>query len=337
MEKGILGILDFDEEYAYHLMNYINRKEECLLTARMFTNIESIEEFLEKHMIEVLLFGEYSFKNKLEKYHSKTIKYIFYLSNSSMVREEESIASIYKYQSTESLIKEVMSYYLDQADPMCNIRHDKNTKKKMISVYSPCGGSGKTTTAFLLGLLYGETSRVLIVNLETISGTYCNIPPNGEHGGLSDFIYYVKERKKNISYKLSTMIVKIDKVDYLLPVDHYEDLYQLETTDVQLLLDVLTEDSDYDYIIFDIGLMNKSMERIMEASERIYMPILSHVSCQDKWNYFIKILKLDQCIHVKDRIIELKLPYDPLLKEDPIKWEQIKKGELASYIRRKII
>lgn len=336
MDHGILGILDCDEEYAYHLMSYMNRKENFLLEARIFTNIESIIVFLENHIIEVLLLGEITFMTSLEIYNKKEIKQIFYLSSSNLVEEESDYLSIYKYQSTENLIKDVMSSYLEQTDSIHTMKHYTIKNKKVISVYSPCGGSGKTTTTFLLGYLYAQTSHVLIVNLESIAGEYKGISLNEHHGTLSDFIYYVKEGKKNISYKLSTMIVKIDNIDYLLPVDHYEDLYQLEPMDMQKVLKVLIEESEYDYIIFDIGILNKSIEVILEASEHIYMPSLGQIKYQDKWKRFIKFLELDQCAYIKEKIIDLKLPYDHLLKEDSLKWDILKKGEVVTYIRKKI-
>lgn len=332
--KGILGVLDPDIEYAGHLMDYLNRKEEFLLDVRIFTNEESLRNFIAQGIIDILLVPEYQIAETIDGLdENKRIKTVVILSSGNIIHENNRYISIYKFQSTENLIKELTGIYLEEAEYIPKSGYICDGKKiHIISVFSPCGGSGTTTTAFFLGQLLGEQKRVLIINWEPFSNVQKQLELKTSTG-FSELMYFIKEKKPNISFKIKSMVHKIENIDYLMPADHCKDLYQLELKDIKLFLQVLKEECEYDVVIFDIGFLTEVVEEVFRCSKNIYLPYLKKEVLEEKKTALESMLLLDKEDSIIEKFVELHLPEDILIKQGQLEWEKLKMGVMANYLK----
>ena len=75
---------------------------------------------------------------------------------------------IYKYQSAESVIKEVMEYYTEKTQvPFCS---DARQGMKIVGIYSPSEICANCLFALAAAQILGEEKRVLYISMEDFAG-----------------------------------------------------------------------------------------------------------------------------------------------------------------------
>ncbi len=101
----ILAVCDTEEAYASKLVEYINRKEAFPFQARFFSNIEKVKDFCQRQEIEVLLLSEKLYSTELD---IGKVDKVFILQQSPDFERKEK-GALWKYQSCETLLKELLS------------------------------------------------------------------------------------------------------------------------------------------------------------------------------------------------------------------------------------
>lgn len=250
MNNAVLAICDEELDYAAHLADYLGRKGGKFSETRVFTNGKSLEDFLEKHRIDMLLIGESIFRQRQEWVN---IRQLVILSEGTMVAEELSReqASIYKFQSAENIWREVNDIYAMNEKPQGRKRAD-GEEARVFAVFSPCGGSRKTIFSIGLGEILAKKRKVLYINLECFSGISRQVFENSMEG-LSELLYYIREKNIALPEKIQSMVCKMGAVDTIPPVNHFRDLMEITDDDVDAIMGELKGGSCYDYIIIDLG------------------------------------------------------------------------------------
>ncbi|MBQ2250895.1 MAG: hypothetical protein II327_04580, partial [Lachnospiraceae bacterium] len=108
--KKIMAVYDEDPFYAERLSDYVNRKEKGIFKAQAFTSKERLEEFAKDHEIDVLLAGESVGKEEIRDVKTVQKIYLTEEREADGIREE---ASVYKYQSGDDIIREIMAVYCE--------------------------------------------------------------------------------------------------------------------------------------------------------------------------------------------------------------------------------
>ena len=105
--KKMMAVYDADTRYAERLSDYVNRKERGVFTAQAFTSKEKLAEYAAKHEIDVLLSGERTDSGDISEIPSGQKIYM----SEETERQMESGKEIYKFQSGDDIIREVMAVY----------------------------------------------------------------------------------------------------------------------------------------------------------------------------------------------------------------------------------
>ncbi len=263
MKRGVLIICDREEVYARRLMDYLNRKgrffEICVFTA-----VDALLDYVRSHKADILLIEEELWEDGLL---GRAAGKIILLSESAKVHREDSRAVIYKLQSAENIEKEIMGCYAAEDEgefPGLEIGQGI----ELWGVFSPVGGSGKTTFALALGEWLAKRKNVLYLNFESFG----SLVGNGSYrGGMTDLLYYVKERKENLYSLLPTLAEKRQELDCILPVDYYGDLLSVEREDADYLVSQL-ERSQYETAILDFGCQTPALFTLLARCHRIFLP-----------------------------------------------------------------
>jgi hypothetical protein len=336
LKKGILAIYDYEVDYAYGLMDYLNRKGNLELEVRVFTNHESLKECLRDNTIRILLVGQ---DIQLDDIDCIGIKLFIILTEQNEKAHELECPSIYKFQSAEHILREILDCYLKQESDDSCIHYTKgNGEGSIIGIISPSGGSGKSTFAIALGQVLSKEQKVLLLNLEAVPGQYCldnNRDDNRQ--GLSDLVYYIKQKKPNIEMKLRSMVKRFNQLDYILPADHYSDLYEMNREDVVSLLEELKNKSGYDVIILDIGYINDSTFEFLKCCNKMYMTMVGDSISKEKEASFHKILSMWEGEDIMTRVHKLQVPYDEGLAKGHYGVEQIENSKLGEFINDLLI
>lgn len=250
MNHAVLAICDEELDYAAHLADYLGRKEGRFSEARVFTNEKSLSDFLVKHKIDLLLIGESMFR---ERKDWENVRQVVLLSEGGMLAEEltKEEASIYKFQSAETILKELNDIYALYERPHGRIPQN-GEGGRVLGVFSPCGGSKKTIFSIALGELLAKKKKVLYINLECFSGVGRQIFENSMEG-MSELIYYIHEKNLALSQKIQSMVCRMGELDTIPPVNHFRDLMEIGDDDVDAIMGELKAGGIYDYIILDLG------------------------------------------------------------------------------------
>lgn len=323
-----MGILDSETDYANNLLDYLNRKKDFLLEVVIFTRIESLLSYTDYKKIDILLISEdmYSLIDG-----NNNIQSIFILTEHSYIKEFGENLSIYKYQSVEVILQEVLDLYSSQTETTSLFHYKMDCgKMNIIGVFSPTGGNYKTTFSFALGQVLAQEKQVLYLNFEPISGHHY-IMDRGERGGMSDIIYYISQGKSNVSLKLKSLVQKIGKLDYLFPVDYYTDLYEMESGIMKFLIEELRRSGQYNIIILDIGFIGRLTMELLKLCEKVYMPTSNGKLAKGKEKEMKKILEEEDVI---TEFIPICIPVDMDIVGQEYEAENITQGKLGSFIRQ---
>lgn len=329
MQTGTLAICDLDSGYANSLMEYIGDKQGIPFKTIVFTDKQELLEHLEDNGIELLLISNTEMDDKLEM---QNIKKIILLSEGERLTEFSNYETIFKYQSGENIVREVLEHYMEIHKNYSVIPMSKQNTE-IIAVYSPIGRSGKTTFALTLGQILASEHSAIYINMEEFSA-FDKIFGQGYSGDLSDLMYFFKQNPEVIPIKLQAIVNNIHGLDYVPPLMFCEDLRNVETKEWIKLVDRIASAGRYDKIILDLSNMVTNIFEMLEICDVVYMPI-----SDDKIS-LMKVAAFEECVLKKgkekmlDCIVKIKLP-----RMDKIIWEEdyLEKqlwGELGDFVRK---
>lgn len=308
MKKQILAVLEPKEEYANLFLNYVKELGDCLFDTRVFTMVTALKEFMKENKVDVLLASEQSEYEEVRKEAGFTIL----LTEGRMVREKDYHPSVYKFQSAEQILREVFKLCVEECEDKNTYYLSKQIRYcRQLVVFSPYGGTGKTTFSVVLGHLLGVNKKVLVVNLEAFARP-CSLLPQGEDAELSRLIYYMKQGRKDLHMKLQSLIRRVGNTDYLCGVKHYLDVQGMGKKDLEQLFQTLWEYTSYDVIVYDISFLNEGIESLLDQCDVLYEPVIGE---RQEKSWIEKFTKEKQKL-LKEKWKQVVLPREDRLPEN---------------------
>ncbi|MBO5198907.1 MAG: hypothetical protein J6B85_10375 [Lachnospiraceae bacterium] len=329
MDK-ILGIFDFETDFSNNLMDYMNRRKGFDFHVRVFTNVESLNACLKEMRIDILMLGEdvaELFEDRLCE--RQNIGQICLLSESQHVREGTRYPVIFKFQSAEGMIREVLALYEESG----NLAKQAAVlgKTKIYSVYSPCGGSGKTCLALAAALELSRKGETLYVGFEPYSALKVLMKQQPEQG-ISDLIYYLKQSKTAFAGKQRSIVCRRDALDYIAGPANGLDLCEMDAEDAGRWLTELEQDT-YRHVVIDIGIISEAVMTLLRSSEEVLVPVGGGFLEQEKYACFLSQLERAGESDIIKRLKKLKLPQDELLIDREFGLWQLQDGKLGHFVR----
>lgn len=311
MKKIIVAMFD-REGYSKRLAEYLIRHCNAMLDVRLFTNIENMLHFLRREAVEMLLVGEKDWDSAWEP--EVNVHRLIFLSDGDMLCEGTSRLTIFKYQSAEEIVKELLSVIAeDDSIQTGNVKVGLRNAE-FIGVYSPFGGAGVSTFAYRMAKEYGTQYLTLYLNMELFNGM--SIYQGRQHRditeadrrGMSELIFYLQQNKDKIAVKIQALVQHRDGIDCIAAVEDYRDLYSMKVADLRHLLQVLAEETEYQKILFDIGYLGESSLELMRYCDILYLPKAGSGVQQNKQLSFEQLLirEGDQDLLERIRFVSMK-------------------------------
>jgi len=314
-------------------MEFMNGKKNTPFEVQAFTNARILGEFCKDNYVEVLLISNKAMNDLVKEMN---IGKIFILSEGDILPELAQYPTVYKYQSSDNIIAEVMSYYAQAAEqPEMALGINRNKPVDIIGVYSPIKRSLKTSFAITLGQILAKDKNSLYINLEEYSGLAALLGMNFT-SDLSDLMYFIRQKSSNIVLKMNGMLQNIGNLDFIPPVSTPKDLRSVTFEEWNWLLDEIISRTSYEVIIVDFGDSVDELFRLMDRCRRIYMPIREDVVSQAKIEQFDNMLAFWKMDSLASKIKKLKLPYHNSFGAKELYIEQLIWGELGDYVRKLI-
>ena len=341
MAKLNLVIADTDESYVEGLYNFIMGHYANRFHVRSYTKKSCLYNFLSQNVdqIDILLVSLDLYSAAIPQ---DTVKTLIILSAGKLALQIDERDCINKYQHGDKLIKNIIQIFTDRNQGAIPVAAG-NKQTKIVGVYSPIGGAGKTTLAVGLSMISaGMGSSVFYLNLENIHSTQAFF--KCEHNqNLSNILYHLKEKNKNMILKIEACrcIDEANGVHYFLPPDSVGEMDDMLPEDLQELLRQFKIMGEYHVVFVD---MSSSFDRrniaIMEACDDIIVIAAQGNAEQMKMNAFKQELdiisrkydmhfsdkmtfvlnkcrekRIDAMQHIndKDKHIEIRLPFHEAL------------------------
>ncbi len=324
--KHILAVYDVDSVYAARFAEVVNRKEKIPFEVVAFSSMEKLRTFSAQHPVKLLLLGEGVPKEEKDSICAEKVILLTDIQGNSC---ENAVPCVYKYQSSDAIVRDVMTWYGDAQGEIPEM--SGRGLAKVLGVYSPIGRCLKTSFSLTLGKLLAQEERVLYLNLEEFSGLSVLMKEEYK-SDLSDLLYFYTSGSYN-SLRLSSVVHTMGELDYVPPVRYPEDIDQAGEDAIEGLIRKIAEESTYDTVVIDIGSGRRSALSVMKLCRIIYMPIredpVSLAKLEEMENYLIQTGNS----RLKERIKRIKLPYHGSFgRNDYI--DQLLWGELGDYVRQ---
>ena len=108
MKKNIFAVCDLEVEYALNFMDYLNQKKNIPFEIQAFTTVENLITYGKHTHIELLLI---SGRAMCKEIRELDIGKVIILSEGVHPPELDQYPSVYKYQSSSDVLREVMACY----------------------------------------------------------------------------------------------------------------------------------------------------------------------------------------------------------------------------------
>lgn len=327
MKRSILAICDLEKTYAYHFMEYMNQKKSIPFEIQAFTSGELAAAYGKEHHIEILLISD---KAMCSAIGELDVGQIIILSEGVHEPLLDQYPSVYKYQSSDAVIREVMACYGEgrEAAPLSVAKR----RTDFIGVYSPIGRTLKTSFALTLGQVMARGRAVLYLNLEGYSGFEVLFSQVFAHN-LSDLLYYVRQENSNLMSKLNSMVQSVNNLDYIPPVLSPMDIRSTSAKEWLRLLEEIDKNSVYETVILDFGDGVEDLYHLLDLCTRIYMPVVNDVVSQAKIRQFENVLTMWDLGQVLGKIEKIRPPYHSSFLEGENYVQQLMWSELGDYVR----
>lgn len=300
MKKNVIAVCDSDAEYACNFAEYLNSRKKLPFQAEAFTNAGTLCDYAGKNPPEILLIAEADVDSQVEKLGTENMIVL----SDEKDKEEGQHKFVYKYQSAESVIQEVMNYYTRNSAPAFYAMSER--RMSVIGVYSPVSRCGKTLFALTVGQILGERKSVLYVNMEDYSG-FDQLFSGHTGKNLTDFFYELRCKEGKMLHCMQKLIRPMGKMDYLPPAESPEDVRDILFSEWLQLFDLIRKNSRYEVLILDIGSCTDQLFRILNLCSHVYMPVQEDLMARCKLAQFQKLVKSWGAIE-EERIREIRLP-----------------------------
>lgn len=327
MKKQKFAILDMEEVYAYNLMEYLSERQSTPFETLVFGSVESLRSYTAQEALDLLLI---SAKMMCEEIRRMNIRRIIVLSEGEITQEYGDYPMVYKYQSSESLVAEVMSYYARQEMVQPALLAKKTVN--IYAVYSPIGRCGKTCFALTLGQILARKKSVLYINLEDYAGL-SDLLEKEVSSDLTDIMYFLRQNRGSVTLKLNAALQKLGNMDYIPPAQSMQDLSEIELAQWIRLLDELAAYSRYETIVLDIGQSIRDVFALLAQCSRIYMPLCTDVVSMAKVAQYEQLLEEMEYGEVLEKTRKLVLPHCMPVMRGEYFLEQLTEGEMGEFVR----
>jgi cellulose biosynthesis protein BcsQ len=249
MAKINIVLADADELYLNQLSNYFiektNKFDVC-----SFSSKESLIKYLsdKANKIDMLLF---SAEIADEAIANADISVKILLSDGTS-GDAKGFETVNKYQKSDKFVNEILMIYAEKtgcADAVTT----GNKQTKVIGVYSPVGGCGKTTMALALSVCLAHMEKkVFYLNCERINSTadFLNAAPSGS---LSDVLLAVKTKGANVGLRIiaNRYVDPASGIHCINPPESMLELNELSLSELKKLIQEFDRLSEFDTVVVD--------------------------------------------------------------------------------------
>ncbi len=228
---------------------YLMQRKELSLQVQVCSSMSHVLELAGHTRIDYLLLPLSCTKEEGEQ--AKAGQLFWLTETPEETGEDEEVPRVYKYQSGEKILAEILRHCRDLQTGEELFRKPGGEKAgEVIGIFSPVHRTGKTTYALQLGEELSRSANVLYLNLELYGGLGGAFEEGEET--LADLLYYAGQEKGSLGLALTMSVKHKGGLDYVLPDPISEDLKSVPVSLWTDLIRKIFAESIYETLILDI-------------------------------------------------------------------------------------
>lgn len=323
MKQKLFVICDIEENYAFHMAEYIIDKIPPPYKLHLFTKTKELNNFLQHNLVSVLLIAQSAVS---ELKISSDIPNIFVLQENEECLETD-YQYINKYQSPEDVVREMFGS-IKELDGYIGKKSLKS-QAKLIGVYSPVRRCLQTSFALTMGQLLSKEHRVLYLNFECYSG-FSHLLHRDFQADMLDMVYYFRCAKEKFSMRFSSIVQNVNGLDFIPPGQSGVDMKEITGENWFELIEAIEEVSDYEYMILDLTDDMNGLFELLSVCHKIYTITKDDGFAMAKMKQYEKILQLNDLSDISEKTVKCRFPFFNKLPEDI---NLMTYGEFAGYVK----
>lgn len=328
-KKNIFAVCDLEVEYAYNFMEYLNQRRNLPFEVQAFTSPQILCEYAKTQPIEILLISD---KAMCEEVRRLKVGKLIILTEGVHNPELDQYPSVYKYQASDSVVREVMECYGAEKAARESLPQWKR-QASVIGIYSPVGRCQKTSFALTLGQILAKDRAVLYLNLESYSGFEQLLGEVWERN-LSDLLYFLRQDNASIVHKLSGMIQSVQNLDFVPPALAPMDIQCTDVMEWLRLIDSIVSESAYEVLILDLGDCVQELYQILDVCTKVYVPVRGDSVSMAKLAQFENLLRMWDYESVLEKLQKIKPPFYSTNRTGKGYIEELAWSEMGDYVRQ---
>ena len=294
MAKKTVAVYDSSEGYIRRLMEYLNQKKDLWFDVKGFNDTTSLEAYLNKHKVDVLLFSMEELveeeEDKEEKYdkviHHENVKEFIYFGER---RNSKSVVRfISKYQSVEDILDGLRDVIFSKEEQR-NMEADNERQKRadLTCIYAPSGDGELVSIALRLSEMVSAHMRVLLIDMSRFS-LLPILLEGEERGNLSDLLYYYTTNPQRMRECLNESRCRFNNVDVLSASDDMEDLNELPEEKWPDFIQRIAACGGYESVFIYMGEAFRNLEYLFDDCDVIYIPEVERYTVKFIISRFVK-------------------------------------------------
>ena len=245
------------------------------------------------------------------------------------IEEPENIS---KFQSITNIALSIRKKCLVGDEPVvASMRHGSPMVR--IGVYTPVTHCMQTMFTMTLGQILARDHRVLYMNFEAFSGLE-KMLEREFRGSVSDLIYYNECAKEKLAGQLEIMTEVVGGLHYLPPMKSFIELRSIRKEQWSSLLRTIGKVTEYDYLLMDLTEHTDGLLDILRTCDRVYTIVRDDTFSRARYFQYEDLLRRMDYEDIRMKTAHWKLP---VFREIPARIEDLTRGELAAYIRQRLM
>lgn len=323
--KKILALCDGEQDYLYHMADYLERKDTFPFIVHSFTDVAQLKSFMDNNEVELLLIAENVYGEEVEELFPRHMMIL----NESGNEVGKKAENINKYQASECILKAVMNSYMGNNDGVPR-RLATGNRMKIIGNYTPVGRSFQTIFALSMGQLLAKEHKTLYLNFESYSGFRYLL--NREFAtDITDVLYYFNCEKEKLAYKLEGLVQSINGLDYIPPVMSYRELGGITGEQWIQLFREIEKISEYEYLILDLSEQMQGLFDVLRECYCIFTMVKEDGMAEAKMQQYEALI---QAMNYEDIVFKTKKWKPPVFRRIPPGIEHLTRGEVAVCVKK---
>ena len=260
-----VAIADRDEVYLERLGDGLQKNSDIICTR--YSEPGAFFHALKNRKVDVVLFDT-SILEGVEwsslDFSGVTVPAVLYHEETETKDLPTGIEKVMKYQRVSGIYRSIVDLFASKGRKGL----ESGQSSTVIAVFSPAGGTGKSTVAFkLAGQLAAAGRRSLYISVEDVPGAEAFVAAGGA-GGMDELYSFVMDEKGDVGLKLEACAAELSPgLSYLAPFGNLMDANDTSAQNLSELLEKVAGTGRFSCVVVDMstGLSEKNRMILTQA------------------------------------------------------------------------